>query len=559
MRVPKHFLLVSDFNLDNLAAYIRNDRREPVVTCTVAPFGQVAQVLLDPHSPSWSPEPDVLLVWTRPESVLQGFADLLAGFEASRERILEEVDAFAEHLIRASGHVSYIFVPLWVIPPHHSGHGILALSPQLGAARMLLEANLRLLQTLEAHSNIIPLNTSKWIEVTGERSFSPKLWYLGKVPFSNDLFKVAAQDTKAALLGLYGRSRKLIVLDLDDTLWGGIVGDVGAENLTLGGHDPAGEAFVDFQRELKALTRRGIVLAIASKNDESVALNALRTHPEMILRPDDFAAQRINWKDKAQNIVDLVAELRLGLDSVVFLDDSPVERGRVRETLPEVLVPDWPADPRLYSQALLRLDCFDRGPISQEDRRRQAMYMEEGQRNEMRQKIGSVDDWLKTLDLQVKVEALNPGNQVRVAQLLNKTNQMNLRTRRMTEAEYVAWASEENHRVWAFYVADKFGDLGLTGILGVESVRDKANITDFVLSCRAMGRRVEEAMLHVAAGWARNAGLASLNAEYIPSAKNRPCLEFLKRSGLMVEDEHRFFWHTTSDYPLPAAIKLVES
>src|SRR5262249_53417094 len=158
-------------------------------------------------------------------------------------------------------------------------------------------------------------------------------WYLGKIPFSNDVFKDAVSDVKTAIRGLSGQSKKLVILDLDDTLWGGIVGDIGWQDLVLGGHHPIGESLVDFQKELKALKNRGILLAVVSKNEESIALEAIRNHPEMVIKERDLVGWRINWNDKAANIADLVRELNIGLDSVVFVDDNPVERARVREAL----------------------------------------------------------------------------------------------------------------------------------------------------------------------------------------------------------------------------------
>ncbi len=223
-----------------------------------------------------------------------------------------------------------------------------------------MEANLRLLHNLDTVPNVVALNASRWIELVGESAFNERLWYMGKIPFANGVFKAAAREVKAALRGIRGAARKLIVLDLDDTMWGGIVGEVGWQNIILGGHDPMGEAFVDFQRALKSLNRRGVLLAIASKNEETVAWQAVNQHPEMILRPDDFAGWRINWNDKAQNIVEIATELNLGLDSVVFIDDSQVERDRVRQALPDVLVPEWPSDTRLYLRALCDLDLFSK-------------------------------------------------------------------------------------------------------------------------------------------------------------------------------------------------------
>lgn len=564
MRTPEHGsasvmrgLLVSDFNIENLSAYLKNGSDEPQVDCEVAPYGQVTQVLLDGTLPFWEPAPDFLVVWTRPEAVLEGFAGALSGLAVDLETIRSQVDDYCRMLLGAKGRARIVFVPTWVVPTLHQGHGILDLAREGGVGRLLMEANLRLLEVLDDASNLIPLNASKWVELVGQKAFNPRLWYLGKVPFGNELFKAAVRDLKAALRGIQGRARKLVILDLDDTLWGGIVGEVGWRDLVLGGHDPAGEALVDFQRELKALARRGVVLAIVSKNEESVAIEAIREHPEMVLRTDDFAAWRINWKDKAQNIADLAADLNLGLDATVFIDDNPVERARVRETLPEVLVPDWPDDKRLYPHSLLSLDCFDKPAISEEDRQRAQMYRTERQRTELKTEVGSVEEWLKTLGMAVSVEPLNTANLGRLTQLLNKTNQMNLSTRRMTESELLAWVDAANRRLWGFHVTDKFGESGLTGILSLEAEGGRAQVVDFVLSCRVMGRKVEETMLHVAIDWAKSAGVNEVCAPYSATAKNRPCLEFFRRSGFRCLNGDLFVWDAAHAYPLPPAVQLL--
>ncbi len=316
------------------------------------------------------------------------------------------------------------------------------------------------------------------------------------------------------------------------SLWGGTVGETGWQGISLGGHDPAGEALVDFQRDLKALSRRGILLAIVSKNEESIAIEAIAKHPEMVLKMDDFAAWRINWRDKAENIVDLMAELNLGLDSAVFVDDSPVERARVREALPELFVPEWPLDKRLYPEALFSLDCFDRPSVTEEDRQRAQMCAVDRVRKESKIQLGNLEEWLATLKTTVRVEELNQANLPRAAQLLNKTNQMNLSTRRMSEADFHAWARAKDRRAWTFRVSDKFGDSGLTGILSVEIDDSRARIIDFLLSCRVIGRKIEEAMLYVAINWARSAGVQEVHANYSQTPKNKPCYDFFQRSGL---------------------------
>jgi FkbH-like protein len=549
-------LVVSDFNADNLALYLSNDEKEPRVEVHAAPYGQVYQLLVDENSPFWSGKPDFAVVWSRPQGVIESFSALQSYQQVPVEAVLQEVDEFASLLTAAAGRVSYLFVPTWVLPAYQRGFGLLDMKENLGLANTLMKMNLRLAQKLEGVPNVYLLNTQRWVESAGKHAYNPKAYYMGKIYFGNDVFKEAVLDIKAGINAIAGQAKKLIVLDLDDTLWGGIVGDDGWENLTLGGHSAVGEAFVDFQKALKALTNRGVVLGIASKNDEKTALEAIHKHPEMVLREEDFAGWKVNWQDKAQNIVDLVEELNLGLQSVVFIDDNPVERARIRDMLPEVLVPDWPEDKTQYAKALLSLACFDTPAISKEDADRTKMYVVERQRTSLRTKVGSLEAWLQDLGIRVKAEELTENNLPRAAQLLNKTNQMNLSTRRMTEAELLAWARAEGHRLWTIRVSDKFGDSGLTGILSVEEDGAGAKIMDFVLSCRVMGRRVEETMAALAVGWAREQGLSEIRAVYLPTKKNRPCLEFWQRSGFDCLQDDVFRWDTSKDYPYPVQVNL---
>ena len=288
-----------------------------------------------------------------------------------------------------------------------------------------------------------------------------------------------------------------------------------------------------------------------------MAREAIRKHPEMVLLEDDFAGWRINWQDKAQNIAELVAALNLGLDSVVFIDDNPAERARVREALPDVFVPEWPVDKRLYPHALKSLECFNDPRVSAEDRTRSQMYPAERHRQEAKAQVGSINEWLRTLNLTVQVQALSQANVARATQLLNKTNQMNLATRRLTEAELSSWAACEHRAVLAFSVDDRFGNSGLTGIIGLEQDCGLVRLVDFVLSCRVMGRRVEETMLHVAVTWAHRRAAVSLTAQYLPTAKNKPCLEFFRRSGLAEEEGSVFVWASRKVYPLPDTVRLI--
>jgi FkbH-like protein len=550
-------LLISDFNVSTLAGILRNDGEAPAVEPIVAPFGQVIPTLLQKDPEYWGCQPDFAVIWTRPESVINSFGLALNYQDVSSAEILLEVDNYSSLIMNLRERVRFSLVPTWVLPPYHRGFGLLDMKPDVGITSTLMRMNLRLAENL-AGSGVYVLDTQKWLGVAGKYGCNPKLWYAAKAAFGHEVFVEAAKDIKSALSGINGNAKKLIVLDLDDTLWGGTVGEVGWENLNLGGHNANGEAYVDFQRALKSLTHRGVLLGIVSKNDPKTACEAIDNHPEMALRLDDFAGWKINWDDKAQNIIDLVTELNIGLQSVVFIDDHPVERARVKEALPEVFVPDWPEDPLLYTSALYRLRCFDTPSVSAEDRERTQMYVTDRYREQLKARLGSLNDWLKGLQIKVQVDELNRGNLQRAVQLFNKTNQLNLTTRRMTAQELEEWAKTRNHRVWTFTVSDRFGGSGLTGIVSLE-VKDRvARIADFVLSCRVMGRKVEESMTYIAVKYAQEAGVDHICAEYIPTSKNAPCLDFWTRSGFTQEREHRFVWQACDSYPKPDAITIEE-
>jgi FkbH-like protein len=555
---PVTCVLVSDFNLQNLAGYAANDPEFPSLKPVAAPLGQPLPALLDKAAPHWQNTPDLAVIWTQPQAVIPAFHALLAYEPVPVRQVLQEVDAYCSLLVNVSERVRHALVPTWVLPSYRSVFGILDMKTDLGPTNTLMRMNLRLAENLEKASNIHVLNTHRWVERAGATAFNPKLWYLGKIPFSNEIFKEAVQEIKAAWRGMLGYARKLIIIDLDDTVWGGIVGDVGWENLVLGGHHHLGEAYVDFQHALKSMKKRGILLAIVSKNEEKTALQAIKNHPEMVLALEDFTGWRINWQDKVQNILELMTQLNLGPQSAVFIDDNPAERARVKESLPEVLVPDWPEDPLLYPAALLSLRCFDMPSLSREDLARADMYLSENQRRDLKKTVRSLEEWLKHLAIRVQVEDLHPASLQRAAQLLNKTNQMNLSTRRMSEAELMAWAEQKHHKLWTLRVSDRFGDAGLTGIVSLELHDRKAQIVDFVLSCRVLGRKIEEAMLSTALQYAQALGAAEVYARYIPTSKNKPCLDFFKSlAPRFHQQEECFIRNVEHPFPPPEHIELV--
>ncbi len=544
-------LLLSDFTVDELGVFLNNDDSDPTVQMRSSGFGPVLSTLMNDSTDLFK-DIHFAVIWTLPDGI-PSFTRLLQNDDPPLQQILDDVDVLADAILKRCEILRFGLVMSWVLPPHIRGRGLLDLRPG-GVHHALLQMNLRMAERLQESSNIYLLNTQSWISDIGGEAFSPKKWFMGKIPFHHRVFERAAKEIKSAIRTITGHARKLIVIDLDDTLWGGIAGDVGWPALRLGGNNPAGEAFQDFQRELKALTRKGILLAIASKNEKATALEAIEKHPEMILRLQVFAAYRIDWNDKAANIVQIAEELNLGLDSIVFIDDSAAERARVREALPDVFVPDWPIDKTLYPSTLLRLDCFDTISVTQEDGARSRMMAEEGERKSAREKIGSIDEWLKSLEIRIQCQKLNDANLDRAVQLLNKTNQMNLSTRRMTKDEVLTWSQNSNHRFWTLRISDRFGAYGLTGLLSVELSDSVIQMVDFVLSCRVFGRQVEHAMLAFLIQWAHKHHIKQLAAEFLPTEKNQPTSRFLRESGMIQSGDNMFQWQTSDLFSSPGFI-----
>lgn len=536
----KKCLLISDFTIDPLRSFLKSDAVEPPVDCSTAPVDQVRQVLKDGAQACWRDRPQFAMVWTMPQKTIHSFSELIFENKNDSAAISNEVKDFARDIKHAAARVKSIIIPSWTLPGYYRGRGILDLRNSVGVCNTLMRMNLQLADELEEVKNAYLLNTERWLALYGSGP-DDRMWYLGKIPFSRDVFSMAAREVKTVVRAAGGQVRKLLVLDLDNTLWGGVIGEEGISGLRLGGLDPEGEAFVDFQKQVRALKNRGVILAIASRNDEALALEAIEDHPEMVLKLSDFVAWRIDWEDKASNIAKIAGELNLGLNSVVFIDDSPMERARVAEALPEVFVPDWPAEPTQYPRALHQLDCFDMLSLSGEDMERTRFYREERERKGVREEMPSLEEWLYSLELRLAVEAVNADNLSRAVQLVNKTNQFNLIARRMEEAEFLEFILEKEHTALAFRLRDKFGDYGLIGVCSLVLHGDGVlELKDFLLSCRAMGRGVEKAMLYTAAQYARSHGRNILTGNYVPTGRNGTCANFLEDNAFQrLEGKYR--------------------
>jgi FkbH-like protein len=384
----------------------------------------------------------------------------------------------------------------------------------------------------------------------------PRLWYLARMRLNHVGLACIAQSVAHHVAANCGLSRKVAVFDLDDTIWGGIVGEVGVSGLVLG-EDGIGLAFQDFQRELLKLRDAGVILAACSKNNIEEAWEVFDRHPGMVLRREHLSAARINWQDKATSIVELATELRLGVESFVFFDDNRVERDWIRRSLPGVLVPELSADPTERPAALRRAEYFQRIRVTREDVARADTYQAERERTQLLSATSTFEDFLQSLEQEVSIEAVHEGSLARAAQLCQRTNQFNLTTQRYTTADIQALIHRGDVEVYTLAVQDRFGDSGITGLAIVRYSEATADIDSFLLSCRILGRRVEDAFFAFLIRRVRERGATTLIGRYFPTAKNQQVASFYLDRGFVPIGDGGYQLDVSGPIPeIPPQIKL---
>jgi FkbH-like protein len=350
--------------------------------------------------------------------------------------------------------------------------------------------------------------------------FDPGLWNRAKQEVSPRASNLYGEQVGRLLGALRGRSAKCLVLDLDNTLWGGVIGDDGLDGIVLGQGNAAGEAFLAFQRFVKSLQRRGVILAVCSKNDEANARLPFQSHPEMALQQGDIACFIANWSDKAQNIRDIAATLNIGLDSLVFVDDNPVERGLVRRELPMVAVPEMPEDPAEYVRCLAQGGYFEAVSVTEEDRARSAQYAANAERERLRETVTDMASYLAALKMELVWQPFDQIGLPRIVQLANKTNQFNLRTIRYAELDLERAMEDPNALTLQFRLKDIYGDNGIIALMLGRLQGDAVFVETWLMSCRVLGRQVEEAALSILVARARDLGARRIIGEFRQTAKN---------------------------------------
>jgi FkbH-like protein len=399
------------------------------------------------------------------------------------------------------------------------------------------ELNLKLMELSQRYSNLFICDLNR---ITAEygltNSIDPKLYITSDMHLNLDVLPEVAKNVCDIISAAKGNIKKCVIVDLDNTLWGGIVGDDGVENLQIG-QLGIGKAYTEFQMWLLELKKRGIILAVCSKNTEDIAREPFLSHPDMILKLEDFAVFIANWENKVDNIITIQKVLNIGFDSIVFIDDNPFERNMVRQAIPGIIVPELPQDPSEFLPYLKSLNLFETTFYTREDNIRTQQYQQEAKRMLIQKNYTTEDEYLESLNMLAKVEEFNDFNIPRVAQLTQRSNQFNLRTIRYNVEEIKKVSESANFLTFAFYLRDDYGDYGLTGIVILETQKPDVYFIDtFIMSCRVLNRTFEEFILNHIVKVAKDKGAREIIGEYIQTKKNSIVKDLYKNLGFLAKE-----------------------
>lgn len=528
---------LSNFTIDLLPRYVdvccaREGLRADAY---VGKFGQYVQEVLEEGSELARFQPDLVLLalslrMLRPEP-MAGFAALPA---SARRELREEV---AEHLaswvsaaldrLPATLLVSNFPSPAWPLT------GVADVKAEYGESEFFLDLNLDLLRRCKENPRVRLFDAERLASRFGkERVLDRKMFYLAKMEWSAGFLPTVAGEVVRQVKAVKNLTKKCLVLDLDNTLWGGVVGEEGPAGVKVGAGDPEAEAFLDFHHRLKALQAQGVVLAICSKNNPADVVEVFDTRPEIPLKLADFAACEICWDPKHEGLRKIAAALNIGLDSLVFLDDNPAEVSLIQQMLPEVKAVLMPTDPAEYVAVLERMNDFERLAVLEDDRQKTEQYRQNRERDELHAASSDLGSYLASLRTELEIRRAKPEDLERVHQLFNKTNQFNATTRRYSPAEVERFAASHQSELWIARARDRFGDLGTIGVVLLKQDGRVLHVDSFLMSCRAMGRGIETAIMnHVKNRLLDHRGVLELRSRYIPTAKNKPVETFFEDQG----------------------------
>lgn len=498
-------------------------------------FNQVEQQILNEDSELYSFHPDIVIIFHSSHKLLSKYNKLKPENQIhfSENELNNYINYY--NVLQSKGTFKVIFYNFNEIDD--SVYGNYANKLQSSFLFQLRKLNLGLMEFASDQSNFYLCDLSSIQNQIGKANFfQPSIYVNTEMVLSIDVLPLVAKTTLDIIKAFEGKVNKCVILDLDNTTWGGIIGDDGIENIQIGSLG-IGKAFTEFQYWVKKLKNRGVIVAVCSKNTESIAKEPFESHPDMVLRLEDISVFVANWENKADNIRAIQEILNIGFDSMVFIDDNPFERNIVRDNIPGIHVPELPEDPADYLEFLYSLNLFETISSSKEDAERTKLYQIESQRQLVSKKFTNETDFLKNLDMFSLVESFNKFNIPRVAQLSQRSNQFNLRTVRYTELEISNLSNQPDYYTFAFTLEDRFGDNGLICVIILKALNDKELFIDsWFMSCRVLKRGMENFVLNTLIEFAKENNFEILKGEYIYTPKNDLVKEHYKNLGFKPEE-----------------------
>ena len=512
----------------------------------VGDFNTYVQDIIDAGSALYRFTPNAVALAVRAEDLAPdlagGFADLSP--ETARRAADRVAQSYEQWIGTFRQHSQAALIIHALERAAHPSFGVLDDQTEAGQSGLIRRINGELRRLAGNNRGVYVLDYDALVARHGSAHWhDERKWLMARLPIAAEHLVDMAREWMRYIVPLAGRTCKALVVDLDNTLWGGIIGEDGMAGIKCSAEYP-GAAFQALQRALLDLSRRGILLAICSKNNLDDAMEAIEKHPGMLVRPKDFAAMRINWGDKAQNVREIAKELNLGIDSLAFLDDNPFEREQMRAALPEITVIEISGNALEYAAAVRDCPVFERLTLSAEDQQRTTMYAVERARSSAEHKFQSKEDFFRYLEQEADLDPVTDLTLARVAQLTQKTNQFNVTTRRYSEAQIAEMAKRSDWHIFSIKVRDRFGDHGLVGVAITHDEGEQCEIDTFLLSCRVIGRTVETALLAHIAKSAADRGRKRVIGWFLPTKKNAPARDFYEQHGFVREraDDSGTLW-----------------
>ena len=522
-------------------------------------YNQYQQEILNEESQLYKFKPDIIFIILDTRHILGDlFYSPYSITQNERKKIVDiKISEIKNMLFKLSESTESKIVFSNFTIPTYSPYGICESKEEYGIKQIVSEINNEIQDYFKNKNSVYIYDFNSFITKFGEKNvFDFNYYYSGDVKIAFNFLPHLAEELVGYIKPIVGLNRKCIVLDLDNTLWGGVIGEDGFNKIKLG-QDAKGKAFIEFQKTLLALYQRGIILAINSKNNPEDALQVIKEHPDMVLKEEHFAIMKINWHDKVSNMKEISNELNIGLDSMVFFDDDPINREIMKQAIPEIQTVDLPKNPSAYVSVLQSMNDFHVLKITDEDKKRGKMYFQQRKRKEFKNEATNLDEYLENMNISINIKKGDKFTIPRISQLTLKTNQFNLTTNRYQEKDLIQICKNQKMIVGCIQVEDKFGDNGITGAFIIEKKSIKEwKIDSFLLSCRVMGRDVEKAMLSHIIEIAKNENIEKIIGEFIPTKKNKPCENFLIDCGFEKEGEAWSFL-TKKEFKKPQHVHIV--